>query len=160
MPDSSSSSAFSRARSSRVSAGSICAGCACSEATAIKAALEPLLGSQPRFRLLPHDFEAHDAFTIITALSLEACGFAKRGEALRLAAEGCIAPGGCIPISTFGGLKARGHPVGASGAYQIVEAALQLRGEGGENQVKGARRALAQSVGGHGSVAVTHILEA
>ncbi|PYQ08695.1 MAG: thiolase domain-containing protein [Acidobacteria bacterium] len=105
-------------------------------------------------------FEAHDAFTIITALSLEACGFAKRGEALRLAAEGCIAPGGCIPISTFGGLKARGHPVGASGAYQIVEAALQLRGEGGENQVKGARRALAQSVGGHGSVAVTHILEA
>jgi acetyl-CoA C-acetyltransferase len=105
-------------------------------------------------------FEAHDAFTIITALSLEACGFAPRGEALRLAAEGCIAPGGCIPISTFGGLKARGHPVGASGAYQIVEAALQLRGEAGENQVKGARRALAQSVGGHGSIAVTHILEA
>jgi acetyl-CoA C-acetyltransferase len=105
-------------------------------------------------------FEAHDAFTIITALSLEACGFAKRGEALRLAAEGGVAPGGCIPISTFGGLKARGHPVGASGAYQIVEAALQLRGEGGENQVEGARRALAQSVGGHGSVAVTHILEA
>jgi hypothetical protein len=105
-------------------------------------------------------FEAHDAFTIITALSLEACGFGKRGEALRLAAEGCIAPDGGIPISTFGGLKARGHPVGASGAYQIVEAALQLRGEGGENQVKGARRALAQSVGGHGSVAVTHILEA
>jgi acetyl-CoA C-acetyltransferase len=105
-------------------------------------------------------FEAHDAFTIITALSLEACGFAKRGEALRMAAEGCVAPGGCIPISTFGGLKARGHPVGASGAYQIVEAALQLRGEAGANQIKGARRALAQSVGGHGSVAVTHILEA
>ena len=105
-------------------------------------------------------FEAHDAFTIITALSLEACGFAHRGEALRLAAEGCIAPGGCIPISTFGGLKARGHPVGASGTYQIVEAALQLRGQAGENQIKGARRALAQSVGGHGSVAVTHILEA
>lgn len=105
-------------------------------------------------------FEAHDAFTIITALSLEACGFAKRGEALRLAAEGCVAPGGCIPISTFGGLKARGHPVGASGAYQIVEAALQLRGEAGANQLKGARRALTQSVGGHGSVAVTHVLEA
>lgn len=106
-----------------------------------------------------HLFEAHDAFTVITALSLEACGYAKRGEALRLAAEGCVAPGGCIPISTFGGLKARGHPVGASGAYQIVEAALQLRGEAGPNQIKGARRALAQSVGGHGSVAVTHILE-
>jgi acetyl-CoA C-acetyltransferase len=105
-------------------------------------------------------FEAHDAFTVITALSLEACGFAKRGEALRLAAEGCVAPDGCIPISTFGGLKARGHPVGASGTYQIVEAVLQLRGKAGANQIKGARRALAQSVGGHGSVAVTHVLEA
>ena len=58
------------------------------------------------------------------------------------------------------GLKARGHPVGASGAYQVVEAVLQLRGEAGANQVKGARRALAQSIGGHGSVAVTHVLEA
>jgi acetyl-CoA C-acetyltransferase len=105
-------------------------------------------------------FEAHDAFTIITALSLEACGFAARGEALDLAAKGCHLPGGCIPLSTFGGLKARGHPVGASGTYQIVEATLQLRGEAGLNQIKGARRALAQSIGGHGSVAVTHILEA
>jgi acetyl-CoA C-acetyltransferase len=104
-------------------------------------------------------FEAHDAFTIITALSLEACGFARRGEALALAEKGCHLPDGCIPLSTFGGLKARGHPVGASGAYQIVEAALQLRGEAGPNQIKGARRALAQSIGGHGSVAVTHILE-
>lgn len=104
-------------------------------------------------------FEAHDAFTIITALSLEACGFAPRGQATDLAARGCFAPGGCLPISTFGGLKARGHPVGASGAYQIVEAALQLRGEAGANQVAGARRALTQSIGGHGSIAVTHILE-
>jgi acetyl-CoA C-acetyltransferase len=105
-------------------------------------------------------FEAHDAFTIITALSLEACGFARRGEALKLAAKGCFARGGCLPISTFGGLKARGHPVGASGTYQIVEAALQLRGEAGKNQVPRARRALTQSIGGHGSVAVTHLLEA
>lgn len=105
-------------------------------------------------------FEAHDAFTIITALSLEACGFARRGEALRLAEEGAIAPGGAIPVSTAGGLKARGHPVGASGAYQIVEAATQLRGEAGANQLRRARRALTQSIGGHGSVAVTHILEA
>src|SRR5947199_205933 len=103
---------------------------------------------------------AHDAFTIITALSLEACGFAPRGQALRLAAEGCFAPGGKTPISTCGGLKARGHPVGASGAYQVVEAVLQLRGEAGANQVKGARHALTQSIGGHGSVAVTHVLEA
>lgn len=105
-------------------------------------------------------FEAHDAFTIITALSLEACGFAPRGEALQRAAQGCFARGGCIPLSTFGGLKARGHPVGASGAYQIVEATLQLRREAGPSQVPGARVALTQSIGGHGSIAVTHVLEA
>ncbi len=105
-------------------------------------------------------FEAHDAFTIITALSLEACGFAPRGEALKRAAHGCFAAGGCVPVSTFGGLKARGHPVGASGTYQIVEAAAQLRGEAGPNQVPNARVAMTQSIGGHGSIAVTHVLEA
>jgi acetyl-CoA C-acetyltransferase len=105
-------------------------------------------------------FEAHDAFTIITALSLEACGFAPRGEALKRAAHGCFARGGCTPLSTFGGLKARGHPVGASGAYQIVEATLQLRREAGPSQIPGARVALTQSIGGHGSIAVTHVLEA
>lgn len=105
-------------------------------------------------------FEVHDAFTIITALSLEACGFAKRSDVLKRAAEGYFARTGPLPISTFGGLKARGHPVGASGAYQIVEAVLQLRGEAGPNQVRPARRALTQSIGGHGSVAVAHVLEA
>lgn len=105
-------------------------------------------------------FEAHDAFTIITALSLEACGFGKRRDLLKQAAEGYFARGGPLPISTFGGLKARGHPVGASGTYQIVEATLQLRGEAGANQVTPARRALTQSIGGHGSIAVAHILEA
>lgn len=107
-----------------------------------------------------HFFEAHDAFTVITALSLEACGFAPRGEALKRAAHGCFAAGGCVPVSTFGGLKARGHPVGASGTYQIVEATVQLRGEAGESQVTGARVAMTQSIGGHGSIAVTHVLEA
>ncbi len=105
-------------------------------------------------------FEAHDAFTIITALSLEACGFAKRQELFQRAAEGYFSRTGPLPISTFGGLKARGHPVGASGTYQIVEAALQLRGEAGPNQVRPARRALTQSIGGHGSIAVAHVLEA
>ena len=105
-------------------------------------------------------FEAHDAFTIITVLSLEACGFAKRSDVLKRAAEGQFSRTGLLPISTFGGLKARGHPVGASGAYQIVEAVLQLRGEAGLNQVRPARRALTQSIGGHGSIAVAHVLEA
>lgn len=103
-------------------------------------------------------FELHDAFTIVSALSLEACGFADRGSALKLAAEGRIARDGDIPICTLGGLKGRGHPVGASGVYQAVEVVLQLRGEAGAAQVKGAKVGMAQSVGGSGSVAVTHIL--
>ena len=102
-------------------------------------------------------FEAHDAFTIITVLSLEACGFAKRSDVLKRAAEGQFSRTGLLPISTFGGLKARGHP---GGAYQIVEAVLQLRGEAGLNQVRPARHALTQSIGGHGSIAVAHVLEA
>ncbi len=104
-------------------------------------------------------YEVHDAFTIVSVLSLEACGFADRGSALKLAAEGRIGLDGDVPICTLGGLKGRGHPVGASGTYQIVEVVQQLRGEAGAAQVKGARLGMAQSVGGSGSVAVTHILQ-
>ncbi len=104
-------------------------------------------------------FELHDAFSIIAALSLEAAGFAARGEGTRLAQEGQIGPQGRLPISTMGGLKARGHPVGATGIYQIVEAALQLRGQAGANQVPDAHWAMAQNIGGVGGTAVTHILE-
>jgi len=103
--------------------------------------------------------EPHDAFTIVSVLTLEACGFADRGSALKLAAEGRIALDGDLPICTLGGLKGRGHPVGASGAYQLVETVQQLRGEAGAAQVKGAAAGMAQSVGGSGSVAVTHILQ-
>ncbi|MBL8058917.1 MAG: thiolase domain-containing protein, partial [Anaerolineales bacterium] len=66
-------------------------------------------------------FELHDAFSIMAALSLEAAGFAERGQGPRLALDGEIRPGGRVPIATRGGLKARGHPVGATGVYQIVE---------------------------------------
>jgi len=104
-------------------------------------------------------FEAHDAFSPLAVLSLEACGFARRGEGIRLGASGAIRRDGSIPLGTFGGLKARGHPVGASGTYQVVEAALQLRGEAGENQIVGAKYALTQSIGGYGATVVTHILE-
>ena len=110
----------------------------------------------------PHDidvFELHDAFTIMAALSLEACGFAERGEGVRLAQDGDIAIGGRIPISTMGGLKARGYPIGASGVYQIVELVHQLRGEAGANQVE-CQLGMAQSLGGSGGTAITHILEA
>lgn len=105
-------------------------------------------------------FEPHDAFTIMTVLSLEACGIAEPGKALDMAAAGAFEPTGVLPICTFGGLKGRGHPVGASGVYQIVEARPQLRNEAGKNQIQAARRAMTQSIGGHGAVAITHILEA
>jgi acetyl-CoA C-acetyltransferase len=103
-------------------------------------------------------FELHDAFTIMAALSLEACGFAAPGQGVRLAQEGDILPNGRIPICTMGGLKARGHPVGATGLYQLVEATLQLRGEAGETQIPGARIAMTQNIGGSGATIVTHIL--
>lgn len=103
-------------------------------------------------------FELHDAFSIMSALSLEACGFAEPGQAPRLALEGEIKLNGRIPICTLGGLKARGHPVGATGIYQIVEVVQQLRGEAGPNQVDGARIGMAQNIGGSGSTILTHIL--
>lgn len=103
-------------------------------------------------------FEAHDAFSIMAALSLEACGFAERGQGPRLAQEGEILITGKIPISTRGGLKARGHPVGATGVYQIVEIVQQLRGEAGFTQVEGARIGMAQNIGGSGASIITHIL--
>jgi acetyl-CoA C-acetyltransferase len=104
-------------------------------------------------------FELHDAFTIMAALSLEAAGFARRGEGARLAKEGEITLQGRIPISTMGGLKARGHPVGATGLYQVAEAVLQLRGKAGANQLQGCRAGMTQNIGGSGAVVVTHILE-
>lgn len=103
-------------------------------------------------------FEAHDAFSIMAALSLEASGFAERGQGPRLALEGDIRPTGRIPIATRGGLKARGHPVGATGMYQIVEVVQQLRGEAAGTQVPDARIGMTQNIGGSGSNIVTHIL--
>jgi acetyl-CoA C-acetyltransferase len=104
-------------------------------------------------------FEVHDAFTIMSALSLEACGFAERGMGPRLALDGEITPAGKIPITTMGGLKARGHPVGATGVYQLVEVILQLRGEAGPAQIPGAEIGMAQNIGGSGATILTHILK-
>jgi acetyl-CoA C-acetyltransferase len=104
--------------------------------------------------------ELHDAFSIMSALSLEACGFAERGQGVRLGLDGAITPEGRIPICTRGGLKARGHPVGATGMYQIVELVQQLRGDCGSTQVDGARVGMAQNIGGSGTTVLTHILRA
>jgi acetyl-CoA C-acetyltransferase len=101
--------------------------------------------------------ELHDSSTIMAALSLEAGGFAGRGEGWHLAADSRIGVQGSIPISTFGGLKSRGNPFGATGVYQAVEVVLQLRGEAGENQVAGAQIGMTQNLGGLGGTAVTHL---
>ena len=103
-------------------------------------------------------FELHDAYTIMSILTLESAGFAARGTASRLAAEGRLALSGDLPIATFGGLKARGHPVGATGCYQLVEAYLQLTEAGGANQVRDAELALVQNIGGTGATVVSHVL--
>ena len=97
----------------------------------------------------------------MAALSLEACGFAERGQGPRFALDGHIGPHGRLPIATRGGLKARGHPVGATGVYQIVEVVQQLRGEAGATQVPNQPRlGMAQNIGGSGATIVTHILRA
>lgn len=112
--------------------------------------------------ILPKDvdfFELHDAFSIFAILSLEAGGFARRGEGWKLANGDHLSLQGNLPISSMGGLKARGFPLGATGAYQLVEAVQQLRGNAGKNQISFAKRALVQSLGGPASTAVTHVLE-
>jgi acetyl-CoA C-acetyltransferase len=105
-------------------------------------------------------FELHDAFSIMTALSLEACGFAERGQGVRLGLDNEICLTGRVPVCTRGGLKARGHPVGATGMYQVVEVVQQLRGECNSTQVEGARVGMAQNIGGSGATILTHILKA
>ncbi len=102
-------------------------------------------------------FEVHDAFSIMSCLLLEAVGYAKPGEGWRLATEHKISLRGSLPVATFGGLKARGHPIGASALYQTCEIVLQLTERANRNQVKSAELALLQSVGGAASTVLTHI---
>ncbi len=104
-------------------------------------------------------FELHDAYTIITTLSLEAAGFAEKGKGVHFGKEGEITPRGKLPISTMGGLKSRGHPVGATGVYQLVETYMQLTGTAGANQVPDPEFALVQNIGGTGASVVSHILQ-
>ena len=104
-------------------------------------------------------YEPHDAYTIMTALSLEASGYAAPGRGWELSDPVRTGLRSDLPITTFGGLKARGHPVGATGVYQVAEAVMQLRGEAGKNQVADAEFALTQNVGGTASTVVNHILQ-
>ena len=104
--------------------------------------------------------EVHDCFTIAEIVASEDLGFFKPGEGFRMAAEGVTARTGSKPINTSGGLKAKGHPVGASGVGQTVEIWKQLRGQAGPRQVAGSPHfGLTHNVGATGNTCVVHIYE-
>jgi acetyl-CoA C-acetyltransferase len=123
------------------------------------------LASKQAFRMAgttPDDIdvaELHDAFEILEIVESEDIGFFEKGKGHLAVEKGITALNGKLPINPSGGLKARGHAVGATGMAQIVELVWQLRGECGERQVKDAKRALACNFGGFGNNTVIHILE-
>ncbi|MGQ0537249.1 MAG: thiolase domain-containing protein [Methanobacteriota archaeon] len=103
--------------------------------------------------------EVHDCFTIAEILAIEDLGFFPKGQGGTAAEKGLTALKAKLPVNTSGGLKARGHPLGASGIAQAAEIVLQLRGEAGKRQVEGAEVGLCHNVGGSGATAVVHVLE-
>ena len=105
-------------------------------------------------------FEVHDCFTIAEIMITEALGIAEKGRGGRAVEEGLTAVDGKFPVNPSGGLKAKGHPVGATGVAQAVEVVKQLRGDAADRQVKNARRGLTQNMGGTGGSSVVHIFEA
>jgi len=103
--------------------------------------------------------EVHDCFSIAEICCIEALGLVERGLGGRAAGSGVTALGGRTPVNTSGGLKSKGHPVGATGIAQAIEVFEQLRGEAGKRQVQGARIGLAQNMGGSGASCVVHVFE-
>jgi len=103
--------------------------------------------------------EVHDCFAIAELLAYADLGFCSPAEAGRFVADGRSDYGGDVVVNTSGGLKSKGHPIGATGAGQVVEAYEQLRGEAGDRQVADAERGLTHNVGGSGGAAVVHVLE-
>ena len=103
--------------------------------------------------------ELHDMFTILECLQLEDLGLAEKGEGWRLAMEGVTERGGALPVNTSGGLKSKGHPLGASGVAQVYEIHRQLTGDAGDRQVD-CDVGLACNVGGFGNCVTTTVLEA
>jgi acetyl-CoA acetyltransferase len=117
------------------------------------------------FRHAPFDraslsfLEVHDCFTIAELLALEDLGLAAPGEAASMTLAGATAIGGRLPVNPDGGLKAKGHPIGATGASQAYEVFQQLRGSADRRQVANAERALAHNVGGSGATATVTLFE-
>jgi len=103
--------------------------------------------------------EVHDAFTILEIIQSEDLGFFKKGEGAKAAHEGLTEIGGKIPINPSGGLKARGHPLGATGVAQVVELVWQLRGEAGKRQVDGAESGITCNFGGFGNNLISILVE-
>jgi acetyl-CoA acetyltransferase len=101
--------------------------------------------------------EVHDCFTIAEIIAYEDLGFCRVGEGGKLAERGDTKLGGKIPVNTSGGLKAKGHPVGATGTGQAYEVYLQLTGRAEKRQVRDARVGLTHNVGGSGATATVHI---
>jgi acetyl-CoA C-acetyltransferase len=104
--------------------------------------------------------EVHDCFTIAEAVAIEDLGYAKKGEGAKLAGQGVTRRDGKLPVNPSGGLKAKGHPVGATGIGQIVELRDQLLGRAGARQVKNAEIALSHNIGATGGSCAVHILGA
>jgi acetyl-CoA C-acetyltransferase len=128
--------------------------------TGLRAATEAAMMAYRMARVGPEDIdvaEVHDCFTIAEIMAIEDLGFCSKGEGGKLTQEGQTAIGGKIPVNTSGGLKGKGHPVGATGIAQAVEIVQQLRGEAGKRQVSGAEIGLTHNVGGSGGTAVVHI---
>ncbi len=112
-------------------------------------------------RLTPKDIdlvEVHDCFTIAEICAIEDLGFCRKGEAGALTADGTTALNGDLPVNTSGGLKACGHPVGATGIKQVCEVVMQLRGEAKKRQIDGATIGMTHNVGGTGATVAVHIL--
>jgi acetyl-CoA C-acetyltransferase len=102
--------------------------------------------------------EVHDCFSIAEICAIEDLGFCRKGTAGKFTADGETALGGTIPVNTSGGLKACGHPVGATGIKQVFEIVQQLRGEAGKRQVENAKIGMTHNVGGTGATVAVHIL--
>lgn len=134
-----------------------------SDFTTLNATVKAAEAAYKMAKVKPEDIdlaEVHDCFTIAEIIVTEDLGFFKKGEGGKAAESGATAIGGEKPINTSGGLKSKGHPVGATGVGQVVEVVHQLRGEAKDRQVKDAKIGLAQNMGGSGGSAVVHIMQA
>lgn len=128
----------------------------------IPAAVRAARSAYKRAGVEPEDIdlaEVHDCFTIAEIMAIEDLGFCEKGQGGKMIEEGETEPNGRVSVNTSGGLKAKGHPIGATGIAQAVEIVSQLRGEAGKRQIDGSEIGLTHNVGGSGGTGVVHILE-